>query len=251
MGYIYKITNKINNKAYIGQTRFTIEIRWAKHLKDSKIEKIKERPLYRAFNKYGIENFIIEKLEECSNEYLNEREIFYISLFNSFKEGYNLTNGGEGSSTINKSLIIQLYTIEERSIHEISQITGYARSSISNCLKSNNILIRQNVLDEQKIILMYLNGMSIYQITKETGHSKGSISALLKRNNITIVNKREKKPVVQKDLSGNIINIFESVHAAQREMQKQGKSSTSNLTNILKCLNNKLETLYGFRWEFK
>ena len=71
MGYIYKITNDINDKIYIGKTEFNIEKRFQEHIKDS--EKLyKNRPLYNAMNKYGIEHFKIELIEETNNT--EERE---------------------------------------------------------------------------------------------------------------------------------------------------------------------------------
>ena len=63
MPYIYKITNKINNKVYIGKTLGTIENRWKSHIRDSKRTHCEKRPLYSAFEKYGVENFIIEEVE--------------------------------------------------------------------------------------------------------------------------------------------------------------------------------------------
>jgi len=65
MSYIYAITNNINGKQYVGKTNFSLQKRFQEHIRDSK-QRIKEhRPLYNAFNKYGIENFSIKVLEEC------------------------------------------------------------------------------------------------------------------------------------------------------------------------------------------
>lgn len=55
-------------------------------------------PLYRAFKKYGLQNFEFKIIEECKKEKLNEREIYWIAYFNSFHNGYNLTPGGDGGS---------------------------------------------------------------------------------------------------------------------------------------------------------
>ena len=63
-GFIYKITNRVNNKMYIGQTRFTVEHRFKQHIKNFNIEH-RSQPLYNAFAKYGIENFEVSVLEEC------------------------------------------------------------------------------------------------------------------------------------------------------------------------------------------
>ena len=63
MGFIYKVTNDINEKIYVGQTAFSIEERWSEHLKDRLQQKSKNRPLYNAMNKYGIEHFKIEQID--------------------------------------------------------------------------------------------------------------------------------------------------------------------------------------------
>lgn len=74
MAYIYKIYNDINNKIYVGKTLSSIEKRFQVHIQDSKKEYCKNRPLYKAFNKYGIEHFHIELLEECSEKEVNQKE---------------------------------------------------------------------------------------------------------------------------------------------------------------------------------
>lgn len=83
---IYQIVNNINGKGYIGQSR-NIEKRWLAH-KESK----EDYPLYKAFRKYGVENFTFQILEECSTEDLNEKEKFYIKTEHS---EYNQTEGGD------------------------------------------------------------------------------------------------------------------------------------------------------------
>ena len=90
---IYKITNKVNGKVYIGQST-NIQERWNRHKKNMKNGTNK---LYQAMRFYGIENFIFTIIEECSKEQLNEREIYWILQYNSYKEGYNSTLGGSYS----------------------------------------------------------------------------------------------------------------------------------------------------------
>lgn len=108
MPYIYKITNLINNKIYIGQTHFSIKKRWAEHCCDYKKEKL-QRPIYIAMRKYGIENFIIEKIEEVSSEELNEREKYWIEYYGTFKYGYNATLGGDGKRYIDYDVVVETY----------------------------------------------------------------------------------------------------------------------------------------------
>lgn len=65
--------------------------------------------LYRSIRKYGLQNFSFEILEECLTSELDAREIYWISHYNSFFEGYNLTMGGDGSgSEVNKTRIISI-----------------------------------------------------------------------------------------------------------------------------------------------
>ena len=84
-GRIYKIYNDINDKVYIGKTLDTIENRFNSHKKDSAREKSEKRPLYNAMNKYGIDKFHIELIEECELEDLSIKEIYWIEQFNIYK----------------------------------------------------------------------------------------------------------------------------------------------------------------------
>lgn len=98
---IYKITNLVNGKVYIGQSQ-DIYVRWYEHKRASK--KRAEYALYTAFNKYGFDNFSFEILEECPLEELDEKEIMYIAKFHSYVDdeqanGYNMTIGGAISHT--------------------------------------------------------------------------------------------------------------------------------------------------------
>ncbi len=97
VGSIYIIKNKINDKVYIGQTTMTVHERFMVHLKPSTQKIRRNYKLYNAISKYGRKNFYVETLENNVpiNE-LNEREIYYIALYNSYYNGYNSTKGGDG-----------------------------------------------------------------------------------------------------------------------------------------------------------
>jgi group I intron endonuclease len=90
MGVIYKTTNLINNKIYIGKRIFTKEKFFRnKYYGSGKL-------LKDAIRKYGLENFNREVLEEVENELLDQREIYWIEKYNANSKeiGYNLTKGG-------------------------------------------------------------------------------------------------------------------------------------------------------------
>lgn len=96
---IYKITNKINNKVYIGKSS-NIENRWKYHKIRYTYDKDYNKVLYKAFRKYGLENFIFEVIEEMDeeiyNKFANNREEYWITYYDSIKNGYNSTSGGDG-----------------------------------------------------------------------------------------------------------------------------------------------------------
>lgn len=106
-GYIYILTNKINNKKYVGQTTQTFNKRY--YFKGIGAERIYERHSYMkrkklsynkhllsAFEKYGLDNFIVEEEFDVaySKDELDDKEKYYIKLFDSFNNGYNKTTGG-------------------------------------------------------------------------------------------------------------------------------------------------------------
>lgn len=90
---IYKITNLINQKIYIGQTIHSLESRWMRHCRNSSTSAIS-----KAIRKHGKSNFKVELIEHCETlEALDLREVYWISHYQSSKKktGYNKTNGGQ------------------------------------------------------------------------------------------------------------------------------------------------------------
>lgn len=109
---IYKITKKENGKSYIGQSN-NIERRFAEHRTKGESSRI---PLDIAIQKYGVDAFTYEVLEECSLEQLNEREQYWIQYYQTHITGYNCNIGGEqqsagsnnGRSKLTESDIIEI-----------------------------------------------------------------------------------------------------------------------------------------------
>jgi len=95
---IYKVTNKINGKCYIGKTvKKYLSSRRSGHIYEMK--KGSKFYFHNSLRKYGKENFEWEILYECTDhDILKEKELYYIKYFNTFKpNGYNLTKGGDGN----------------------------------------------------------------------------------------------------------------------------------------------------------
>lgn len=91
---IYKITKKDNGKAYIGQSN-NIERRFQQHCYKGEKARI---PLDIAIKKYGKDAFTFEILEECNLQQLNEREFYWIKYYDTVKNGYNCSEGGDQQS---------------------------------------------------------------------------------------------------------------------------------------------------------
>lgn len=91
---IYKIQNKVNNKIYIGQSN-NIKRRFKEHRSKGEKSRI---PVDIVIKKEGKDNFTYEIIEECSVKELNEREKYWINYYNSTKNGYNCSVGGDQQS---------------------------------------------------------------------------------------------------------------------------------------------------------
>lgn len=95
---IYKITNLVNGKIYVGKTIHDLKVRIGQHKNDSKsTTRSYSSKLYNAIKKYGWDSFKWEIVEKCKNESeLNEREIFWIKNLGTINGGYNINEGGNG-----------------------------------------------------------------------------------------------------------------------------------------------------------
>lgn len=134
---IYKITNKINNKSYIGQS-INIEARWKQHIYTNSGSWI-----HMALTKYGVENFSFEILQECNVDELNSLECKYIQEYNTlYPNGYNRASGGNNFTSIEtqyKKLsydaVQQIYNLLQNSDKtqlEIAEIFGVSKDFITD-----------------------------------------------------------------------------------------------------------------------
>lgn len=139
---IYKITNKINNKCYIGQTAKKPEERWEEHIRHSQGKHINDqnKHLYRAMRKYGIKNFTFEVIQDSiqTEDELNEAEIYWIHYYNSFLKGYNENFGGQ---YCRRTILPIPEIVEEyhkvRSMNKVAKKYGVCVDTISDILKAS------------------------------------------------------------------------------------------------------------------
>ena len=135
MGTIYKITNTLDNKIYVGQTTRNITERWREH--KSRSAPSDGTYLHNAIAKYGEDNFVIEEIDTCSDDELNNREIEWIAILDTmYPNGYNLTKGGEGNPKIDHSQVVALWE-EGKSLGDIANIMSVNITTVGRHLRGH------------------------------------------------------------------------------------------------------------------
>ena len=209
MSLIYKITNIINKKSYIGQTTYSIDKRWKEHIADSKKKNL-NRPLYSAMRKYGVENFVIEVLEENIPLFLLDRkEIIYIQCFSTYKTGYNATVGGQGRrTTFNEKAMVQFFITNSN-----VSCAGAAKHFNVDFKTLKNVLIKYNCY-ERRLNKSYTDNL--------------------------------RKPVDQYTKTGEYITTFIDARSACLHVT----GSTDGNSHINQCCRKKRKSVYGYIWKW-
>lgn len=255
-GYIYKVTNSCNDKVYIGQTYMTINKRWRSHVYSAN-RGVKTK-FYQAMRKYGIINFkidVIEKYEADTvvqlKEILNEREIFYINKFDSFKNGYNSTIGGDPTIkelSENKQYIKNPYKWDrndnrknEQQMKGIKMYDLYGHflekyESIQSCCDKNN-LTPSKVSSVCKDLVTQHNG---YYFRYDLDNDYKDINIDIDYGKIA---GRKYFHVSQYNEQNELIKIWDNLNEIASFL------CLSSTNKIIKSMNDK--TLYkGYYWDF-
>lgn len=282
---IYKITNLINGKCYIGQS-INILQRWKQHRTNYQT---REEALYLAMRKYGINNFAFEVIEECREEELDSKEKYYIHYYDSYNNGYNLTHGGQFKKDFYSLKIYQLWE-EGKSVSQITNILKLNRQTVlyylqsykNYSIKESNVrggkqsyktMQKNNTLPEHmqpKRIIQYDiwgNKIKEWSSAKEINRNLGIDTSLIGKvikgeylqaggyqfhyygdNEIKDISQQInlKFGIIQKNLNNNILNKFPSIKSAAFSLNKKPSQATS----ISKCCLGKQKTAYGYKWEY-
>lgn len=277
MPYIYKITNTVNGKVYIGQTVKKPNLRFTEHVYLANHPQLDHRgKLHGAMRKYGIDKFLLETIEECKVEDLNVREIFWISQYDSFENGYNCTLGGGGMLTANSDDILKAWN-SGMTISGISRELGHDRQTIS-CHLAHFGIMDKDIEKRQKEVMSKNSSLPVYQYDFD-GHFVAEYSSLKEAKLVTGINissirgvlsgqhptagcyqwrryktdnigKASKIPTVAKkvhqySLDGVYIKTFKSINQARLAVGL--KSSIP----IRRVCNGEAHTSAGYRWSFE
>ncbi len=194
---IYKITNKINNKIYIGQTIGTLHDRQNQYKSEAD-----NRPIIHAIKKYGFDNFIFETIDIAkTTKELNEKEIYWIARLNATKKniGYNIRHGGSNSPIAESTRKI----LSEQKMGKLNPFFGKTHSeqnklnmsklmsdpngrnygkkhSIKSKIKMRNAHSKLNEQQRAEIIFLVKNGHTQTEVGKLFNISRKSVSRVLK-----------------------------------------------------------------------
>jgi group I intron endonuclease len=223
---IYKITNLINGKIYLGRS-VNLKSRKSKH-KTSKTNTM----ISRAIQKYGHDNFKFEVIEYCECDILVEREQYYMDLFNPYDEnGYNLLKDSSYGGWTG-----MVHTSEARSKMSESKKDSIpwnkGKKGVQECSDETRKLMSENRKGE---------GNSFYG-KKHSEETKEKISKKRKELDMTFCMKK----VIQIDkITGEYIKIWNSI--AEVYIHFNSKPGNSIISKVCR---GKQKTAYGYKWEY-
>jgi group I intron endonuclease len=248
-GSIYLITNMINDKKYVGQTVTSVNKRWLAHIQESKT--YSDRPLYRAINKHGVENFKIKVLEECTEDKLSEREVYWISFLDTYNKGYNATTGGERNSVLRedvKEKISESMSNLERSDEWVNNVSKGLKDKFERGERWGFMLykneggkhLRRRIEGTNIITGEVIEFESITEAVIKVNGKSGNISRAIKDGYISygykwrkVDNKPIKRAVVGYDKkTGELLYEYESIQKASMDIRnKRGSGILRSLKN--------------------
>lgn len=235
-GYIYKFTNKVNSKVYVGQT-YNLQVRLNSH--KSKALKIKNK-FYNAVRKYGWDNFEFSVLSTVSsntkeelNTLLDKLEIEYIKQYDSYKSGYNSTLGGHSKRG---------YKLSKEFSEKCKNRTYSEDTRNKMSISAKNRIVSEETRMKHRKSAIDRNFSKYRELTTDSRNA-----AIKKALGVS---------VLQFDTNLNIINRFESISDAIKYI-KDTISPDLTLVGIRKglsrhCTEETKKLLYkGFIWKYE
>lgn len=225
-GYVYKITNKINNKVYIGITH-SPKNRCEQHFSYLRKGYHHSKKFQHSYDKHGEQVFEFQVIAKCTANTLFKLEIEYIKEYDSYRNGYNCTKGGEGGDW----RPIKQFDLKGNFIEEYPSMTAASMEHSINHTHLWKVCNRKQPT---------AGGFQWCYLGKEDQIKK-------------VCKERSKiKKVYQYSIDGFLLQEFEDgIKAAEHLAIKSNKSSKSVAINIRKVCQLQSEIAYGFQWRFE
>lgn len=243
-GFIYITTNNVNGKKYIGQRKYDKYGKWKDYLGSGII-------LSRSIEKYGIQNFTKEIIEECeTRELLNQREIYWINFYNAVESNnfYNIAKGGDGGNTIAGYSEAQLKQYKEfkSKLHKQTALKG--EESPSSKLTEKQVYEIIQRFKNNDFNSDIANDYSVSVATIDDIRNHKTWTYLTKDIIFDDISKRSRtgniKPVVQYDETGKYIAKYKSARTAEKETGISFKLISS-------VCNGQKRIAHGYIWRFE
>jgi len=217
---IYLIKNNITGHCYVGQAKNISKRIWS-HLNSSISPEASDYdyPLHKAFRRYGVDNFDLQVLEECSVKDLNEKEIYWIARYDSKRNGYNQTEGGNYTvaKKLPKAVLKQLKA-------------DLIANKLTNSELSKKYSVSESIISRINIGLAWKEDSYSYPLRKVT-------AIITNHYNGSCVYQLDKK-------TNELINIFPSINSAAKALGSEEYNA-----HIVRCCNGKRKSAYGYKWQ--
>lgn len=236
---VYLITNLINDKKYVGITHNTIEHRFEEHLQKSRC-KNGTWILHRALRKYGQENFKIELLEDnIDKQQIGDKETYYINLYDTYNNGYNMTLGGAGTSGYKhpkgfvKTYIDKIITLERN-------------AKISQSLKGKSFTQSHKTNLSISMKEFHKTHDNSFKGKHHTQHTKDLIGAKNTKHQVLMLDK----------LTNEVLQEFDNAMKAAKwiikSQSRATKADTIRGAIVRHCMGiADCQTAYGYKWQYK
>ena len=245
MGLIYMYTNKINNKKYIGQTTRSLKIRHQQHLSQC------DTYFDKALHKYGENNFSLEILEDNIDDIkvLNQKEEYYIQLYNTFEDGYNLNRGGDNRtrfSVKDRDYIIYLLKNTTLTSVEIAEKVGYSVYTINDINTGNTFPVstenypirkhgcrRYNEDDIDAVIELLKNSTYSFEKIAELTHTEFTFVCDINRGKRSFLNKKDIHFPIRETVKRAIVSLG-LAEKIVKELKNDNKTASEigNMFNV-------------------
>lgn len=248
---IYKITNNLNGKIYVGQSINILE-RWYQHRYKATDpnEAGYNSAIHQAFRKYGVSNFSFEIIEECDVSLLDEREQYWIQKLHCLvPNGYNILEGGQ----------------KVRALPHVCEICGtevYRGSRFCAACYTKQHITTAHITDAKQLALdIYKFGFA--EVARQNNTTRNAIKKTCVRLGIPDtkekikcwllqeqlieqpIKKKQTRAVYQLDITGgHIIQTFNSINDAARSL------GCSKGNHITEACQGKIATAYGYKWKY-